>query len=407
MASRTSSNSGDRLRNLARKVLEEDEYSKLKQALKNFSRTKSMETLCFQLLELLDAPQKVDLLAEIRQLLPKNQRPEFTTNCREILKRRNEVKKDMKNSNDCRIRKERKRRSLDTKPEPKENCENQNKNTQSSPSKKSKAVSKIQKSCLAKNPAANRRSVTQIRRRSSRLENLMSLQACQNKAGSAEGFNIEPKNYKNMNSGISSSGSKVKDTNPKERRVVDGENVDKFTARNRDEKAQEISKCETAKLKEQHCMVLMERPSLSTDFGFRIQGGLEQGCDITVGEVSKGSLAELQGLRNGDRIFRINDMYCKHTKQCDVVKLIRRETRLRMRVVSMVTQSEHQGEVNDSEQRTKRKDILPKGTKKIIVHPGEDGWLGCSIRGWVSIWGWEEGARLNRVLNSDSVSVWQ
>ena len=73
------------LQERAKEVLKNEEYERLKIAVKNFSKTRSVEGLCSSLIKIVNSPSKVSILAEVRRYLPKNQRNKFTRYCNELL----------------------------------------------------------------------------------------------------------------------------------------------------------------------------------------------------------------------------------------------------------------------------------------------------------------------------------
>ena len=69
----------------AKELLRKEDYERLKIAIKTFSKTRSLEGLCSDLLKIVNSRSKVDLLTEVRSCLPKNQRNTFTRRCNELL----------------------------------------------------------------------------------------------------------------------------------------------------------------------------------------------------------------------------------------------------------------------------------------------------------------------------------
>ncbi|KAJ7331203.1 hypothetical protein OS493_019983 [Desmophyllum pertusum] len=69
----------------AKELLKKDDCERLKIAIKTFSKTRSVEGLCSDLLKIVNSRSKVDILTEVRRCLPKNQRNNFTRHCNELL----------------------------------------------------------------------------------------------------------------------------------------------------------------------------------------------------------------------------------------------------------------------------------------------------------------------------------
>lgn len=85
MAMQNGSSSSGVLWERAKELLKKDDYERLKIAIKTFSKTRSVEGLCSDLLKIVNSRSKVDILTEVRRCLPKNQRNKFTRHCNELL----------------------------------------------------------------------------------------------------------------------------------------------------------------------------------------------------------------------------------------------------------------------------------------------------------------------------------
>ncbi|KAJ7331211.1 hypothetical protein OS493_019992 [Desmophyllum pertusum] len=85
MAMQNGSSSSGVLWERAKELLKKDDYERLKIAIKTFSKTRSVEGLCSDLLKIVNSRSKVDILTEVRRCLPKNQRNNFTRHCNELL----------------------------------------------------------------------------------------------------------------------------------------------------------------------------------------------------------------------------------------------------------------------------------------------------------------------------------
>lgn len=70
----------------AKELLKSHEYERLDVVVKTFSKTRSLEGLCSNLVKIVNSPSKVNILAEVRRCLPKYQKNKFTRYCNELLK---------------------------------------------------------------------------------------------------------------------------------------------------------------------------------------------------------------------------------------------------------------------------------------------------------------------------------
>lgn len=86
MAMENGSNSSGLLWERAKELLRKEDYERLKIAMKTFSKARSLEGLCSDLLKIVNSRSQVDVLTEVRRCLPKNQRNKFTHYCNELLK---------------------------------------------------------------------------------------------------------------------------------------------------------------------------------------------------------------------------------------------------------------------------------------------------------------------------------
>ena len=86
MAMHNSSDSSGVLWERAKELLRKEDFERLKTTIKTFSKTRSLEGLCSDLLKIVNSRSKVDILTEVRKCLPKDQRNKFTRHCNELLK---------------------------------------------------------------------------------------------------------------------------------------------------------------------------------------------------------------------------------------------------------------------------------------------------------------------------------
>ena len=129
--------------------------------------------------------------------------------------------------------------------------------------------------------------------------------------------------------------------------------------------------------------VILERDSLSEGFGFRIRGGNSREPSIVVAEVGKASLADRQGLKKGDQVFRVNDKRCGKggANVGQLVRMIKAAKVLHMRIASPEPLCKDNCKVGAKEKERTRPE--EKRMYTVAVSPGENGWLGCCIRGYV------------------------
>ena len=296
----------------AKELLKSEEYERLQIAVKNFLKTRSVETLCSNLFKIDNLPSNVDILAEVKRCLPKNQRNKFTRYCNELLK----------------TEALRERRDLEKKRkmESKERCaelENRVPNFQGSPAKKTKKD----------------------------IEKPLSSKA--EKKASKEGKKSVPDRdcAKEVSTYTSKSPARMFDA---VRKLASNFSATKI--------------------------IILERDSLNHGFGFRIRGGNSRERSITVAEVAKGSLADIQGLKKGDHVVRVNDKRCGKggVNIAHLIRIIKAATVLHMRIASAELAC-GSGEAK----RNKTSKLEEKRASTVVVYPGEDGWLGCCIRGYV------------------------
>lgn len=125
-------------------------------------------------------------------------------------------------------------------------------------------------------------------------------------------------------------------------------------------------------------VIIMERTSYGVDFGFRIRGDLFTKQEIVTGQVDRHSIAERSGLKEGHRIVSINGTNCGRARKADVIQLVKSSERLYLKVICS-----SQG-VKNLTKSTLRQQQEGNTSKHVTVSSDEDGWLGCSIRGYVN-----------------------
>ena len=134
-------------------------------------------------------------------------------------------------------------------------------------------------------------------------------------------------------------------------------------------------------------IIVLERNSLKQGFGFRIRGGNSREPSITVAEVKQGSIADQQGLNYRDKIVSVNEKRCGKNgmNMNELIRKIKASKVLQIRITPVqsfcedVGRAEDVGEANGRERRKQEDELL----STVTVYPGEDGWLGCCIRGYV------------------------
>ncbi|CAH3167372.1 unnamed protein product, partial [Porites evermanni] len=132
-------------------------------------------------------------------------------------------------------------------------------------------------------------------------------------------------------------------------------------------------------------IIVLERNSLKQGFGFRIRGGNSREPSITVAEVKQGSIADQQGLNYRDKIVSVNEKRCGKNgmNMNELIRKIKASKVLQIRITPVqnfcedVRRAEDVGEANGRERRKQQDELL----STVTVYPGEDGWLGCCIRG--------------------------
>lgn len=324
--------SKSQIRTLAKKVLDQSEYVVFQNALKRFTRTKSVGTLCSDLVGILNTREKGDLLVEVRQLLPRHLRSEFSQQCRYhllvTLKRRPdqipaELKtKELKLPSQKQGGKRRLGIIID------EDTENKVSNQHGSPSKMARLKDKTKENSH---------------------------------------FNAT-----SDDNGISRAQNQRKKSNlvPSNTAIKGAESTTEKDAKNSGRTA--------------YRTVTLER-SQDQDFGFQMRSDISSsGSGILIIKVFKNSPAHRQGIRVGDQIICVNDFHCGRTPKDEVIKLIKTATTLHLRVLPTPTsvKVEREGQTScvttaTDEARAREWD----GVEEITVKSDGDGWLGCSIRG--------------------------
>lgn len=134
-------------------------------------------------------------------------------------------------------------------------------------------------------------------------------------------------------------------------------------------------------------IIVLQRPSLKERFGFMIHGGHSSESPITVGDVTRGSLAEKQGLKRGHQLIRVNDIICgkRGVNVSVLMREIKAAKELRMQIASSDLFYKDQEKCQDV---SKQKAAGMKGNRcedksmfNVTLQPLADGWLGCWIRG--------------------------
>lgn len=296
----------------AKELLTSEEVEWLKIVVKSFSKTKSMETFCSNLFKIISSSSSTvdhDILAKVRQCLPKNQRSKFTRYCNELLK--------------------------------------------------TEAL-RGQRRDLARN--GNIGEANEFKRGRG-LENF------------APNFQGSPAKWKKQN--------KIE----KKESKIDRASADCA----KDRKQSKTSKAQRKKLDSPsrwgNKIIVLERNSLKQGFGFRIRGGNSREPSITVAEVKQGSIADQQGLNYRDKIVSVNEKRCGKNgmKMNELIRKIKASKVLHIRITPVqrfcedVRRAEGVGEANGRERRKQEDELL----STVTVYPGEDGWLGCCIRGYV------------------------
>lgn len=279
--------------------------------LETFSKTASMASLCLSLVELVNSPSRMRILAEVRDFLPRSQRNKFVSYCNDLLKseclgNRGGTKKRQSKLKMRRVRDQ----------------ENQPPKIEGNPLKRRQKTSEI----------------------NSKKENRV---------------------FKNGQKSSSSCGKEKTKSVPRDRKLCISRHRDNFKNK----------------------IIVLQRPSLRERFGFKILGGHSSESPITVDDVTRGSLAEKQGLKKGHQLIRVNDIICG--KRGVDVSVLMREIKaakeLHMQIASSDLFYNDQEKCRDV---SKQKAVGMKGNSSedknmfnVTLHPLADGWLGCWIRG--------------------------
>ncbi|XP_068713581.1 uncharacterized protein [Montipora foliosa] len=130
-------------------------------------------------------------------------------------------------------------------------------------------------------------------------------------------------------------------------------------------------------------IVVLQRDSLKERFGFMIRGGDSCESSITIYDVTRGSLAERQGLKRGDQLIKLNDRRCgKRGKNiCELIRTIKTAKVLHMQITSSNLRCTDARDVELFQKE--RNKPGEKSMLTVMVYPSEDGWLGCWVRGGV------------------------
>ena len=304
------------LQERAKEVLKSEEYERLKIAVKNFSKTRSVEGLCSSLIKIVNSPSKVSILAEVRRCLPKNQRNKFTRYCNELLK----------------TEALRGRRDFE---------------------KKRKLESKVER--------------IRVLELENRAPNFLGSPAKRTKKGGEKPLNSK----------------RGKKDSQESKKSVPGCAKEVTSSKGQDRRFGSPRKC--ASDSSAYNIVTLERDSLNEGFGFRIRGGNSREPSIIVAEVAKGSLADRQGLKKGDQVFRVNDKRCGKggANIGQLIRMIKAAKVLHIRIASPEPLCKDNCKVGAKEKERMRPE--EKRMYTVAVSPGENGWLGCCIRGYVSI----------------------
>ena len=308
MAQQKGSKRNEHLRELAKELLTGEEYDQLKRILATFSKTGSVYQLCLELVKIVNSPEKIDLLAEVRTRIPKGLRNKFTFHCKEQF---------VTNTHDDHGLGEYYRRD-----------------------EKENRIGK----CIKPSSSVKRKKGNDVKRPALQEKNVSS----RDKMKSVIDHEEEIIN-----------GLKSSETPP-----LDGDTAPLLVLR------------EPREIEKGHRVFLLERDSPGLGFGFRIRGGTLKHPQITVAAVEKGSSADTHGLKVGDQLIRVNSVDCIEgdVDRDEIVRTIKATSKLYVRVAT----SESISEIN---RRRSGKREEGEGTVTVNVQPGQDGWLGCCIRG--------------------------
>ena len=344
--------SKSQIRTLAKKVLDQSEYVVFQNALKRFTRTKSVGTLCSDLVAILNTREKGDLLVEVRQLLPKHLRSEFSQQCRYHLLVTLKRKPDQ-------IPAELKTKELKNSTE------------------------ELHTRLVRKLPSQKRKLPSQKQGGKRRLGIIID-EDTENKVSNQHGspskmarLKDKTKENSHFNATSDDNGISRAQNQRKKSNLAPSNTANKGAESTTDKDAKNSGR--TA-----YRTVTLER-SQDQDFGFQMRSDISSsGSGILIIKVLKNSPAHRQGIRVGDQIICANDFHCGRIPKDEVIKLIKTATTLHLRVLPTPTsvKVEREGQTScvtmaTDEARAREWD----GVEEITVKSDGDGWLGCSIRG--------------------------
>ena len=342
--------SKSQIRTLAKKVLDQSEYVVFQNALKRFTRTKSVGTLCSDLVAILNTREKGDLLVEVRQLLPKHLRSEFSQQCRYHLLVTLKRKPDQ-------IPAELKTKELKNSTE------------------------ELHTRLVRKLPSQKRKLPSQKQGGKRRLGIIID-EDTENKVSNQHGspskmarLKDKTKENSHFNATSDDNGISRAQNQRKKSNLAPSNTANKGAESTTDKDAKNSGR--TA-----YRTVTLER-SQDQDFGFQMRSS-SSGSGILIMKVLKNSPAHRQGIRVGDQIICANDFHCGRIPKDEVIKLIKTATTLHLRVLPTPTSVKVEREGQTSCVTTATDGARARewdGVEEITVKPDGDGWLGCSIRG--------------------------
>lgn len=318
----------NQLKTFAKKLLSKQEYLRFKTALKSFEKKGRVLDFCIDLLEMVNTPEKTEILVEARKMLPKSKQSEFSKICRDLVNERWTMSAKMSLHYGV------------------DQCKENNDGLPSPAKRARQGDYKLLGNAL--------KTGISDRQYPKKPLTLQQLQVDKKEKHSYERRRPPPVPYQDGNVLFTGETPTMQD-------IL---------------QAKEFENCKNPKV------LRMERESKMVNFGFKILGDLFTEREIVVKQVDPDSIAEKSGLKHRDRITRINNIDCERARKSDIVSLIKSENKLKLTVVSDGYFKEAQDiRVKESAVAMVTSAVHGHDTKKVTVYADEDGWMGCSIRG--------------------------
>lgn len=130
--------------------------------------------------------------------------------------------------------------------------------------------------------------------------------------------------------------------------------------------------------------LIMERNCLEENFGFKINGDLFTKQEIVASKVDKFSIADVSGLKEGDRIISVNGINCWRARKADIIRLVKDAETLYLEVMCATKfKGERKGKGRETMAAAISRSRQELSKKHVTISTDEHGLLGCCIRGYV------------------------